>query len=50
MESAVMEEFNKEINEDIDEDGELDVEWYPIPEGLREAWNEIILEEGKGKQ
>jgi hypothetical protein len=50
MESTVMEkEFNKEMNEDIDDDGELDVEWYPIPEGLKEAWNEIILEEGGAK-
>jgi hypothetical protein len=42
-------EFSKEMNEDLDDDGGLDVEWYPIPEGLKEAWNEIILEEGGAK-
>lgn len=40
-------EFDKEMNEDFDDDNEVDVEWFPIPDGLKDAWNEIIIEESR---
>lgn len=35
----------KELSEDYD-DAELEVEYYPIPEGLKEAWEELLREKG----
>ena len=29
---------------DFDDDGNVDVEWYPVPKGLREAWDELHAE------
>jgi hypothetical protein len=26
---------------DYDDDGQLDVEWYPIPSGLEGVWDEV---------
>ena len=30
---------------DIDEEGEVDVEWFPVPKGLLSAWQELMVEE-----
>ena len=32
---------------DIDEEGEVDVEWSPVPKGLLSAWQELMVEEKK---
>lgn len=37
-------EIDKEMSEDYDDEGELDVEHYPIPDGLKEAWEEVVKE------
>jgi len=29
---------------DFDDEGNVDVEWYPVPPGLLEAWNELSTE------
>ena len=42
-------EMQKE-NPDMDEDWELNVEWYPIPEGLLEAAGEFEKEGEKGRK
>jgi len=36
--------IDKEMSDDYDDAGELDVEYYPIPEGLKEAWDEVVKE------
>lgn len=43
---AIKENEIKELSEDYDDDNEVDVEWYPIPKGLKEAWDEIVKENG----
>lgn len=37
--------ISSEYDDDFDEDGDLEVDEYPIPAGLREAWAEIANEE-----
>ena len=34
-------------DDDVDEEGNLDVEWYPLPAWLQEAWDELHEEEGR---
>jgi len=29
---------------DFDDEGEVDVEWYPVPPGLQEAWDELTAQ------
>jgi len=51
-----VDEINEEIPdldevdmyEDLDEDGDEDVEWYPIPEDLQAAWDENLAAETAG--
>ena len=38
------EEIDKEMSEDYDDEGELEVEHYPIPSGLQQAWAEVVKE------
>lgn len=38
-------EIDKEMSEDYNDDKDLDVEHYPIPTGLREAWAEVVRED-----
>lgn len=37
-------------DDDFDEEGETDVDEYPIPPGLAEAWEEITREERNSKK
>lgn len=40
--------MEKELNkEDFDDE---EVEWYPIPDGLQEAWDELVKEENSKKE
>jgi hypothetical protein len=37
-----MADDNQWDDPDFDDEGEVDVEWYPIPPGLVEAWEELV--------
>ena len=42
-------DLEKQISEDYDDDGELNVEHYPIPKGLERAWDALHENEALAK-
>jgi len=35
-----MDDFTR-LSPDYDDEGNLDVEWYPVPKGLWDVWDEL---------
>jgi len=44
-----MTDLEKQVSEDYDDDGELNVEHYPIPKGLERAWDVLHENEALAK-